>query len=152
MLKRQSLSKKQVPHKTRARHARPYNVAKSSRALYRCPRRGAHGAPVIGICTKFRICSPSEKEIKMGRETKTAQKMSRIKGYNRRLMHFIEKTVFALWTVLYYHGSIKSARTSGRFLWKFCLVERFTSRCPSRELYQGNLSRRRKTGLGIKGG
>ena len=86
----------------------------------------------------------------MGRETKTAQKTSRIKGYNRRLMHFIEKTVFALWTVLYYHGFIKSARTSGRFLWKFCLVERFTSRCPSRELYQGNLSRRRKTGLGIK--
>ena len=103
----------------RARNARPYNVEKSNRALYRYTRRGAHGAPVIGICTKFRICSPGEKEIKMGRETKTAQKTSKIKGYNRGLMHFIEKTVFALWTVLYYHGSIKSARTSGRFLGSF---------------------------------
>ena len=108
--------------------------------------------PLSEFVQNFEFARRTKKEIKRGIKTKTAQKMSRIKGYNRRLMHFIEKTVFALWTILYYHGSIKSARTSGRFLWKFCLVERFTSRCPSRELYQGNLSRRRKTGLGIKGG
>lgn len=65
---------------------------------------------------------------------KTAQKTSKIKGYNRRLMHFIEKTVFALWTVLYYHESIKSARTSGRFLGRFASLSAL-----HRVARQGNL-------------
>ena len=108
--------------------------------------------PVSEFVQNLEFACRTKKEIKRRSETKTAQKTSGLKGYNRRLIQFIEKTVFALWTVLYYHGSIKSARTSGRFLWKFCLVERFTSRYPLRELDQGNLSRRRKTGLGIKGG
>ena len=54
----QSLSKKQMLHKTRARNARPYGhggVMRSSFFLQHC--RGAHRAPVIGICAKFRICS-----------------------------------------------------------------------------------------------
>ena len=54
----QSLSKKQMLHKTRARIARPYGhggVMRSSFFLQHC--RGAHRAPVIGIFAKFRICS-----------------------------------------------------------------------------------------------
>ena len=45
-------------HKTRARNARPYGhggVMRSYFFLQHC--RGAHRAPVIGICAKFRICS-----------------------------------------------------------------------------------------------
>ncbi len=49
----QSLSEKRILHKPRARNARPYGYAVAF--LQHC--RGAHRAPVIGICAKFRICS-----------------------------------------------------------------------------------------------
>ena len=45
-------------HKARARNARPYGhggVMRSSFFPQHC--RGAHRAPVIGICAKYRICS-----------------------------------------------------------------------------------------------
>ena len=51
-------------HKTRARNARPYGhggVMRSYFFLLHC--RGAHRAPVIGICAKFRICSFPVKKI-----------------------------------------------------------------------------------------
>ena len=67
--------------------------------------------PLSEFVQNFEFARRTKKEIKRGIKTKTAQKMSEIKDYNRGLMRFIEKTVFALWTVLYYHGSIKSART-----------------------------------------
>ena len=54
----QSPSKKRMLHKARARNARPYGyggVMHSYFFLQHC--RGAHRAPVIGICAKFRICS-----------------------------------------------------------------------------------------------
>ena len=54
----QSSSKKRMLHKARARNARPYGhggVMHSCFFLQHC--RGAHRAPVIGICAKFRICS-----------------------------------------------------------------------------------------------
>ena len=47
-----------MSHKARARNARPYghdSVMRSSFFPQHC--RGAHRAPVIGICAKFRICS-----------------------------------------------------------------------------------------------
>ena len=49
----QFFTAKQILHKARARNARPYGYAVAF--LQRC--RGAHRAPVIGICAKFRICS-----------------------------------------------------------------------------------------------
>ena len=54
----QLLSKKRMLHKTRARNARPYGYGGIMRNYFfpqHC--RGAHRAPVIGICAKFRICS-----------------------------------------------------------------------------------------------
>ena len=75
--------------------------------------------PLSEFVQNFEFACRPKKDIKRRSETKTAQKTSKIKGYNRRLIQFIEKTVFALWTDLYYHESIKSARTSGRFLGRF---------------------------------
>ena len=51
--KLQSLNKKRMLHKTRARNARPYGYA----VAFSQHCRGAHRAPVIGICAKFRIYS-----------------------------------------------------------------------------------------------
>ena len=54
----QFFTAKQILHKTRARNARPYGHGGVMRSYFfpqHC--RGAHRAPVIGICAKFRICS-----------------------------------------------------------------------------------------------
>ena len=51
-----------MSHKARARNARPYGhggVMRSSFFPQHC--RGAHRAPVIGICAKFRICTFTER-------------------------------------------------------------------------------------------
>ena len=71
----------------------------------------------------------------------------------------IEKTVFALCAFLYYHVHVKSARTSDGAISQVFLN---AARVPVRDALKRdkkvhpkqkrNLSRRRETGLGIKGG
>ena len=75
------------------------------------------------------------------------------------LMLNIEKTVFALCVFLYYHVHIKSARTSDGAIRQIFLNAAWV---PVRDALKNdkkvhpkqkrNLSRRRETGLGIKGG
>ena len=51
--------------------------------------------------------------------------MSKIKGYNRRLMHFIEKNGICIMDSFILSWIHQKRKNFGRFLWKFCLVERF---------------------------
>ena len=97
----------------------PTTLKKATAHCIAIPVGARMARPLSEFVQNFEFVRRVKKKIKMGRETKTAQKTSKIKGYNRRLIQFIEKTVFALWTVLYYHGFIKSARTSGRSLGSF---------------------------------